>query len=102
MNLLIVFLLLCILIFSATIYIRWQEAAKMSPYPIYPSLHNMVLNGQIYLNLFTWDKEVLIHEMAHVIRGKGPENSKYEDPDHDIVFWNVYDNLMKKYNIPHK
>lgn len=102
MNLIIIFLLLCIVIFSAITYIRWQEATHMSPYPIYPSLHNMVLYGEIYLNPFTWDKEILVHEIAHVVRGKGSKDSNYEDPDHDDVFWNIYDQLMKKYNIKYK
>jgi len=92
-------IMLFVLIFLTLTIIRWRDAVEMSPYPILPSFHNMVLDGQIYLNPFTWDEEVLVHEIAHIIRGKGPRDGRYEDPDHDPEFWKTYDVLMKKYGL---
>lgn len=94
------FIVLIILIFL--IMIRWQSAVEMSPFPVQPHIRNMVLDGQIYLNPVTWDKEVLVHEMAHVVRGKGPRDGKYDDPDHDPEFWKTYDSLLDRYGVPRK
>lgn len=84
------------------VYARWQDAVNMSPYSVRPHLRNMVLDGQIYLNPFNWDREILIHEIAHKVRGKGPRDKGYDDPDHDPVFWRTYDRLMDIYDVPRK
>lgn len=99
---LIIFFSSSLIIFLVSTYFRWKDAVKMSPYKVRPHVYNMVLDEQIYLNPFTWDEEVLVHEMAHKIRGKGPRDQGYDDPDHDPLFWETYDKLMKKYNIPYK
>lgn len=77
---------------------KWFYVTSISPYPVLPHVKNMVLDGQIYLNPFWVDREILVHEMAHVIRGHGPRDGT-SDPDHDELFWNVYNDLVKKYNI---
>lgn len=66
------------------------DAVKKSPYPIVPFFTNLALGNVIFLNPFTWNDEILIHEMAHVIRGDPGEN------DHDEKYWEIYEELKTK------
>lgn len=73
----------------AIAYIPLADAVKKSPYPIVPFFTNVTLGNVIFLNPLTWDDEILIHEIAHVIRGDPGEN------DHDEKYWEIYDALTK-------
>jgi len=95
-----IFLFLAAIVIFIPVAIRWQDFVNMSPYSIRPHVRNMVLDGQIYLNPFTATEEVLVHEIAHKVRGRGPRDKGYDDPDHDPVFWATYDNLMDVYGVP--
>lgn len=80
------FLFLGLIVLS---YIFLFDAVKKSPYLIVPFFTNVTLGKVIFLNPFTWDDEILQHEIAHAIRGDPGEN------DHDKKFWKTYDMLNK-------
>ena len=77
-----------IFIFSVAIsYIFLIDAIKQSPYFIIPFPIHTTLGQVIFLNPFTWNYEILQHEIAHAIRGDPGEN------DHDQKFWEIYESL---------
>jgi len=66
-----------IFIFILFLYLPLLDAIKMSPYPIVPFFTHVTLGKVIFLNPFTWNHEILVHEIAHAIRGDPGKN------DHD-------------------
>lgn len=73
-----------IALFVILSYILLYDAVTTSPYPIIPFFEHATLGKVIFLNPFTWNNDVLTHEIAHAIRGDPGEN------DHDAKFWETY------------
>lgn len=74
------------LIIFILLLISLKEAIKISPYPVVPFITNITWNKIIFLNPFTWNREILNHEISHVVRGHSKNH-------HDEKFWEIYNKI---------